>query len=443
MTKLGEREWRRLVETVRRGNCVLVLGSDVALDPDDPTGLPLSSRLAEQLAADLGQTPSDPHDLPLVAQTYLREPDRDRYDLEIDTQDFYARYSGQTTAFHRHLAALPFSLCLSTTPEDFMAEAFRQQPDKQPTSESYDFSDPGRRPLLVGGDPKRPIVYRLFGNLERTQSLVLAESELLDFLVTMVGGSSGLPDYIAGELGDKGTAFLFLGFGFQRWYTRILLHVLRAYKHPTRSLAIEGETFFAYPEQARTSLFFEQASSIVFRQQDWESFAAELHRRFDATTTPPPVNDVALDTKTAPKVFLCHDSRDREQVAALEQRLNAHGINTWRDAQELRGGDDWDRRIEHILRRQVDYVLVCETPGMVSKGESYLHKEIKVALARQQQFPVGQRFILPATLSAGPGFEGFDHLHRADLTTDNGIETLARELIEDWAARQAAPGERP
>jgi hypothetical protein len=440
---LSEREWRRLVETVRRGNCVLVLGSDVALDPDDTTGLPLSSRLAEQLAADLGQPPSDPHDLPLVAQTYLREPDRDRYDLEIDTRDFYARYLGQTTAVHRHLAALPFSLCLTTTPEDFMAEAFRQQSNKQPTSEFYDFSDPGRRPVLVGGVPERPIVYRLFGSLDRTQSLVLAESELLDFLVTLVRGSSGLPDYIAGELGDKGTAFLFLGFGFQRWYTRILLHVLQAYKHPTRSLAIEGETFFAHPEQARTALFFEQASSIVFCQQDWEQFAAELHRRFDATAAPPPADDAALNTTTAPKVFLCHDSRDREQVTTLERQLNSLGVNTWRDAQELRGGDDWDRRIEHVLRKQVDYVLVCETPGMVSKGESYLHKEIKVALARQQQFPIGQRFILPATLAAGAGFAHLDRLHRADLTTITGVVALAHELLDDWTARRTAPGEQP
>ena len=442
MAKLGEREWRRLVETVRRGNCVLVLGSDVALDPDEPGGLPLSSRLAERLAAALGQSPSDPHDLPLVAQTYLHEPDRDRYDLEIDVQDFYARYAGRTTAFHRHLAELPFSLCITTTPDNFTAEAFRQHPDKEPTSEFYDFGDPGRRPGLSGRDPEHPIVYRLFGGLERIQSLVLAETELLDMLVSLVGGASGLPDYIAGELGDKGTAFLFLGFGFQRWHTRILLHVLQAYKHPTRSLAIEGEAFFAHPDQARTALFFEQESSIMFRHQAWEDFAAELRRRFEVSASPEPAG-METDIAGAPKVFLCHDSRDREQVAVLAGRLRTLGIDIWRDVQDLRGGDDWDRRIEHVLRKQVDYVLVCETPGMVGKGESYLHKEIKVARARQEQFPVGQRFILPGTLSSGAGFAHLDHLHRADLTTDAGVKTLARELLEDWRMRCSTPGERP
>ena len=434
MDDLQDREWRRLVETVRRGNCVLVLGSDVAFDADDPHPLPLSARLAERLADALPQAPADPRDLPLVAQAYLQQPDQDRYDLELDAQDFYRAHAGRTTPFHRDLAALPFTLCLTASPEGFLTEAFRQA-GKAPVAAYYDFSDPGRRAVLAPGDERHPIVYGLFGDITHPPSLVLAETELLDFLVSVVRGTTGLPDYIAAQVADPQTAFLFLGFGFQRWYTRILLHVLQAHRHRARSLAVEGEAFFAHPDRARTALYFEQTCSIVFRRHAWDDFAAELHRRHGDAPAGSPRETTAAEG--APKLFLCHDSRDRDRVAALEHRLRELGLDTWRDKQDLRGGDEWDRQIRHVVRKQVDYVLVCETPNLTAKGESFLHLEIKEALERQAWFPPGQRFVVPATLVECRGLEGLDHLHRADLTSDEGVQRLAARLLEDWKTTAA------
>lgn len=434
MDDLQEREWRRLVETVRRGNCVLVLGSDVAVDADDPARLPLSALLAERLSSALPQPPADPRDLPLVAQAYLQQPEQDRYDLELDVQDFYQPYAGRTTPFHLDLAAVPFTLCLTGSPDSFMIEAFRQV-GKDPVAAYYDFSDPGRRVPLAPGEEHRPIVYGLFGDITHPPSLVLAETELLDFLVSVVRGTTGLPDYIAAQVADPQTAFLFVGFGFQRWYTRILLHVLQAHRHRARSLAVESEAFFGHPDRARTSLYFEQTCSIAFRRHLWDEFAAELHRRYG--DAPRDSARKAVAPEGTPKAFLCHDSRDRDLVTALEHRLHELGLDTWRDKQDLRGGDDWERQIRHVMRKQVDYVLVCETPNMMAKGESYLHLEIREALERQTWFPPGQRFVVPVTLIACRGLESLDHLHRADLTMDEGVRRLAERLLEDWKTRAA------
>ena len=429
MDELQDREWRRLIETIHRSNCVLVLGADVAFDPSDKTRTPLTTRLAQRLADGLPDTPCDPTALPLVAQLYLQQPDQDRYDLEIDVTDFYQPYAEQTTDFHRNVAALPFSLCITTTPDRFLAKAFTEL-GKQPTSAYYDFSRPGRPAQISGADDRHPVVYALFGDLAQRSSLVLAETELLDFLVTVLRGSSGLPDFIAGQLAAPQTAFLFVGFGFQRWHSRILLHVLQTEGHRTRSLAMEGDAFFSHPDRARTALFFEQACSLVFRRQNWVEFAAELRHRYEesyadaaAAAGPPP---------GSPKVFLCHDSRDRETVAALEQKLHALGVDTWRDKQDLRGGDDWDRQIKHVLRKQVDYVLVCETPNLIGKGEGYLHLEIKEALARQQRFPNDQRFVVPAMIEPCDVLAELQALHREDLTDDPGVQRLAEALLADW-----------
>ena len=48
---------------------------------------------------------------------------------------------------------------------------------------------------------------------------MLTETELLDFVVTVVRGGSGLPDYITARLQDPQTAFLFIGFCFFVFFT--------------------------------------------------------------------------------------------------------------------------------------------------------------------------------------------------------------------------------
>jgi hypothetical protein len=47
-----------------------------------------------------------------------------RTGLEIAVEDFYTPYRDQTTQLHLDLAALPFTLCISTTPERFLINAF-------------------------------------------------------------------------------------------------------------------------------------------------------------------------------------------------------------------------------------------------------------------------------------------------------------------------------
>jgi hypothetical protein len=100
------------------------------------------------------------------------------------------------------------------------------------------------------------------------------------------------------------------------------------------------------------------------------------------------------------------------------------------------GGDDWDRRIEQVLERQIDYVLVLQTPNMLERAESYIHKEITVALARQARFDQGIRFVIPAMLQGIAGLERLSRLQCIDLTERDGVERLAKEILEDWHYRR-------
>jgi len=438
MDGLHEKEWRRLVETIRRGNCVLVLGPDVAVEPSGSNLTPLAASLARRLLEplSLSKPAGESNDLAFAAQMVVNRPNYDRFDLELEVSSFYEPYSEQTTDFHRDLAALPFTLCLTTTPDRFLANALREPAcGKSPMVAYYNFVDPGRCPELAEPTRDRPIVYELFGDLDDLRSLVISETDLLDFLVNVVRASSGLPSYVASQLAAMQTSFLFIGFGFQHWYTRILLHVLKVLGHRSRSVALEETRFFADTELASTAIFFEQNCSIVFCQHPWSQFAAELRSRYEAVEAQLLTHGSSVPPPGAPKLFLCHDSQDRDPVSELENRLHELGVDTWRDQQDLRGGEEWDWQIRHVIQKQVDYVLVLQTPNMQSRPESYLHREIAEGLERQKGFDTGQLFMIPAMLQSCTGLARLEHLHRRDLASGAGVQRLVEEILADWQQR--------
>ncbi len=396
--ELTDRDWLRLVRTIERGSCVLLLGADVATDPSGQHTESLSVLLAHELAADLpaAMPVANPDDLAHVAELYVSQRDRDRTDLEMLVEEFYRPYRGQSTPFHECLAALPFALCITTTPDQFLQTAFQAVTGKTPATDFYHFRS-GRVPHLKAPSAERPLLYGLYGDLANSESLVLTETDLLDFLVKVISKSPELPSELVRQFADPDMSFLFLGFGFQRWYLRMLLHVLRTDRPRSRSFALEDASFFSLPDEPQTAVFYDHAHAIEFKHCSWTDFARELRRRYqEATGRPEPAT--AEPPADAPTVFLCHSNDDRDRVAELGQRLRERGLKTWRDRDKLQGGDNWDRTLVHVIRNQVDYVLVLHTPNMLGEAESYVYKEIKIALERQQKFAEGHRFVLPAFL---------------------------------------------
>ena len=150
-----------------------------------------------------------------VAQLHY-ESNRNLEGLAIITRDFYEGLKNTTTPFHRHLAELPFRLCIDTSPDNFMLEGFLATGRKKPASAYYNFRK-ALNPFLKAPSEAEPLVYYLYGHSRDLYSLVMTESDLIEFLIAIVRGDPPLPDYIKGRLGDPETTFLFVGFGFQKW----------------------------------------------------------------------------------------------------------------------------------------------------------------------------------------------------------------------------------
>ncbi|MFO1430347.1 MAG: toll/interleukin-1 receptor domain-containing protein [Candidatus Competibacteraceae bacterium] len=440
MDALDERDWDRLTETVRRKRCILLLGPGVAVAPGDDPPIPLTTRLARALAAQLPVADvCDPDSLSHVAQLYYQHPDFSRLDLERAVKDFYKSYEQESTQLHRELAQLPFTLCVNTAFDRFFLNALRAA-DKTPVYDYYHFRKGRDSPLnnidpAYFNDPKEPVVYDLYGSREDEESLVLSENDLLEFLVKVIQNVPPLPAFIKARFSDPNASFLFLGFGFRHWYVRILLHILQAQRRQNPSLALEDAGFFKHPEQRQIAIFFEKEHRIAFRQQDCQRFAVELRRRFAESGGPMPPPAPVLP-EDAPRVFLCYSHQDREAVNRLVESLQTCGIAIWMDRQNLRGGDDWDRLIPDVIKKQqVDYVVVAQSRALAGRVESYCYKEITTALERQASFAQGMRFVIPVQLDAGILLPELERLQSVDITAPQGLQELVKTIQEDWSRR--------
>src|SRR5215831_8195800 len=99
---LEEQDWRLLLRSIQKGQCILLVGPSAALDPREPQGDPLSVRLALTLAEALRRAGKGAEivtsaDLAHIAQLYAQAMPRRRPGLELAVEDFYAPYRTQST----------------------------------------------------------------------------------------------------------------------------------------------------------------------------------------------------------------------------------------------------------------------------------------------------------------------------------------------------------
>jgi hypothetical protein len=348
--------------------------------------------------------------------------------LEIAVADFYGAYKDATTDLHRNLAALPFPLVIETSPYSLMLNALREA-KKQPRSAHYNF----RRSLPEPKEPTsdEPLVYHLYGRADADlESLVLSESDLVDFLASVVKNEPELPRWLRGLLGRPDCAFLFLGFGFQNWYLRVLLHALGMMSTRRSGYALEDATFFQHPDYRQTVAFFRGAggAGIKFHPLSWTDFALQLRRAYDAAGGQEQMAD-------APLVFLSYASEDEAAVNALYSQLQARGIRVWQDRKNLRGGDNWDRVLKHVIAKDVDYVVVAQSKTMWSR-EGVYGEEIAAALKRKERL-LAHRFIIPVALDDCKPLPMLEDLDLIDVRGDVGVEALVASILEDWKGRRA------
>ena len=102
---------------------------------------------------------------------------------------------------------------------DPVVELCRWRPDVYDWPPSIFETEPDYRPTV-----ERPLVFQVFGSIDVPESLVLAEDDYIEFMMSVASDRSKLPTPVRRALADS--ALLVLGFELQAWDVRVLLRTL-------------------------------------------------------------------------------------------------------------------------------------------------------------------------------------------------------------------------
>jgi hypothetical protein len=231
---VNEREWTRLLEQLRRGDCTPFLGAGAS-----SSTLPLAAKLSEEWAERYDYPFADRSDLAEVTQ-YAAVIEEEAVIVKQRVADELAGLGlpDFTSPIQPHvvLARQPITVFVTTNYDDFMTKALLQV-RKQPVTAVcpwYRGADDDEATWFPEGyEPTvdEPLVYHLHGSFEHPPSMVLTQEDYLEFLITLakdrgMGNNRVVPTQVLPAMTRK--PLLFLGYGLRDWSFRTLFQGLHS-----------------------------------------------------------------------------------------------------------------------------------------------------------------------------------------------------------------------
>jgi TIR domain len=140
-------------------------------------------------------------------------------------------------------------------------------------------------------------------------------------------------------------------------------------------------------------------------------------------------------------LFISHASpEDNPFTIWLGAKLSALGYEVWADVLRLRGGDDWQRKLEHALRIRARKVLLVANPLAVAKQG--VRNEIQIASTVGRTIKDSE-FIIPLRLAPFDAPFLIAHAQYIDFHSGwaRGLAELLKTLDETYKVpRRAVEG---
>jgi hypothetical protein len=227
-------DWNRLLRAVRAARCTPILGAGLNMEI-----LPAPSEIAERLASEFDYPFNDSHELARVSEYASTVTDSYRVRERLSRLlKVGLPADGDSWDALRLLAELPFSIYLTVNYDDLLEETLRRA-GKSPTSEVCFWASRlrGQPSAFEARDYRpsvsQPLVFHLHGLLDSLESLVLTESDHIEFLLQLSRNPRLLPPRVQEALANS--TLLILGHGLQNFRSRELLLGLSRVVDATRS----------------------------------------------------------------------------------------------------------------------------------------------------------------------------------------------------------------
>ena len=131
-------------------------------------------------------------------------------------------------------AALQVSVYVTTAVTDLLETALRERnPPREPITMMFpwnDLPDPETADTIhdhVEPTVERPLVYHLFGMLERPDSLVLTEDDYFDWMTAWLTQRRAIPPVVRSSLVRN--SLMFVGFRMDDWDFRVVFHAVKSF----------------------------------------------------------------------------------------------------------------------------------------------------------------------------------------------------------------------
>jgi hypothetical protein len=303
MRGLADHVWDRLLRRIKDGKCTPIVGRDVC-SADPPVGCdpskwnfqyPLDPGLSRRWAQQVRYPFADADNLERVAQFVAIRRDQAAAKEYIERLLARARppdFSCENEP-HRVLAELPFPIYLTSNYDDFLTQALRRKPEKNPRpllcrwNEKVPKDEPiydtkGEKPTVAN-----PIVFHYFGRSDYPESLVLTEDDQYEFLTSLSRDGEELTNIrVNAAIGS--TSLLFIGYTLRDRDFLLLFRTLASFiRQSTRThVAVQLEPSAVPgidPEHALEYLSsYFKCFNIEIYWGDSKQFAAELWARWKA-----------------------------------------------------------------------------------------------------------------------------------------------------------------
>jgi SIR2-like protein len=283
----------RLVENVRRGECILFLGAGVHAPPSQGSPHtypeehrpPLGGDLADRLAEESGfkraikeeeefraESPRDLQRVSLYIHTRLG-----RKEL-VDYLVKYLRDGKQPSPALRMLAGLPFKIIVTTNYDHLLESALRDKiVSKDPVIFVYDpLSDKPTRDMTEDPTADRPLLFKMHGDLDQRDSIVITDEDYVTFVQRMSDKAALHPVPETVRYRMQKWPMLFVGYSLRDYNLRLLFRTLRwriDEANFPRSVAVDKT-----PDPLIRSVWQDERKFVVFVAQDLWTFVPWLFK---------------------------------------------------------------------------------------------------------------------------------------------------------------------
>ena len=135
-------------------------------------------------------------------------------------------------------------------------------------------------------------------------------------------------------------------------------------------------------------------------------------------------------------VFISYVRENSAEVDRLQRKLEAAGVQVWRDTVDSWPGQNWRTKIRHAIVDDALVFLACFSTKSVARQKSYQNEEIALAIGELRRRKPDESWLIPVRFddceipewNIRPD-ESLGSIQRADLFGERLAENLTKLVI--------------